>query len=84
MRENLVVSSRGQITLPVKVRQQLGIKPGSVVTVEIRNGELVLHPAAVVEIEVYSDDQIDQWDREDRLDDTERAAILDRLGTTTS
>ncbi len=84
MRENLVVSSRGQVTLPVKMRQLLGIKPGSVVTVEVRNGELVLHPAAVAEIAVYSDEQIAQWDREDRLDDTERATIRDRLGTTTS
>ncbi|ETX01378.1 MAG: hypothetical protein ETSY1_07620 [Candidatus Entotheonella factor] len=81
MRENVVVSSRGQITLPVKVRQQLGIQPGSVVTLEVRNGELVLHPAAVVEIEVYSDEQIAEWDREDGLSETERAAILDRLRT---
>ena len=79
MRENVVVSSRGQITLPVKMRQRLGIQPGSVVTVEMKNGELVLHPAAVVEIAVYPDEEIAQWNREDRLDETERAAILDRL-----
>jgi AbrB family looped-hinge helix DNA binding protein len=84
MRENVVVSSRGQITLPVKMRQRLGIQPGSVITVEVKNGELVLHPAAVVEIAVYSDEQIAQWNREDRLDETERTAILDRLGTPTS
>lgn len=79
MRENLVVSSRGQITLPVKVRQQLGITPGSVVTIEVQNGKLVLHPAAVVEIEIYSDEQIDQWDREDALTNAERLSILGRL-----
>ncbi len=79
MRENLVVSSRGQITLPIKVRQQLGIVPGSVVTVEVRDGEVVLHPAAVVEIEIYSDPQVAQWDKEDVLDEAERLRILDRL-----
>lgn len=84
MRENLIVSSRGQITLPVKIRQQLGIQPGSVVTIEVKDGELVLHPAAVVEIDVYSDEQITEWDQEDRLDETERTAILGRLGTTKS
>src|SRR5262245_52908604 len=31
MRETVIVSSRGQITLPAKVRKRLGITPGSVV-----------------------------------------------------
>ncbi len=79
MLENLVVSSRGQITLPIKVRQQLGIVPGSVVMVEVRDGKVVLHPAAVVEIEIYPDEQMAQWDKEDVLAEAERLSILDRL-----
>ncbi len=82
MRENLIVSSRGQITLPVKMRTRLGIKPGSVITLEERNGALVLRPAAVVEIEVYSEQQIAQWDEDDKLADAERLTILERLDTT--
>ncbi len=79
MRENLIVSSRGQITLPIKIRQQLGIVPGSVVMVEVRDGKVVLHPAAVVEIEIYPDEQMAQWDKEDVLAEAERLSILDRL-----
>ncbi len=81
MRENLIVSSRGQVTLPAALRRRLGIKPGGVVIAEERDGELVLRPAAVVEMKVYSDIDIAKWDEEDRLDDAGRAAIKKRLGT---
>jgi len=55
MRQNLLVSSRGQITLPSLVRKRLGIKSGGVVTLEEKDNVVVLRPAAVVEIETYSD-----------------------------
>jgi len=78
MRETVIVSSRGQITLPAKVRKRLGLKPGSVVLVEERAGELVLRP--VGEIELYTEQQIAEWDQADRLSDVERLAICQHLG----
>ena len=48
MRENLVVSARGQITLPAALRKRLGIDAGDVVIVEDRNGEILLRPAVVL------------------------------------
>jgi len=80
MRENIIVSSRGQITLPAGMRKKLGIKPGGVVIVEDRDGEVVLRPAAVVEVDVYGDTEIDRWQSEDRLSSSERKRILDKLG----
>ncbi|MBK7765310.1 MAG: AbrB/MazE/SpoVT family DNA-binding domain-containing protein [Sulfuritalea sp.] len=79
MRETLIVSSRGQVTLPAGMRKQLGIAPGSAVIIEDRDGELRLKPAAVLEIEAYSDTQIADWDREDALTTDERQRILARL-----
>ena len=79
MPETLIVSSRGQITLPADMRKHLGIAPGSVVIIEERNGELALKPAAVLEIERYSDEQTAQWDSEDTLTAAERKRILARL-----
>ena len=64
------------------MRTRLGIKPGSVITLEERNGALILRPAAVVEIEVYSEQQIAQWDEDDKLADAERLTILEHLDTT--
>ena len=79
MRQNLLVSGRGQITLPASVRKRLGIKSGGVVTIEEKDSEVVLRPAAVVEIETFSNEDIAQWDKEDRLEPSERNALLKRL-----
>jgi AbrB family looped-hinge helix DNA binding protein len=79
MRETLIVSSRGQITLPASIRKQLGLGPGSAVIIEERNGEMTLKPAAVLEIDTYSDAQVAEWDREDVLSADERKRILARL-----
>lgn len=79
VRETLIVSNRGQITLPAGMRKALGIAPGSAVVIEDRDGELSVKPAAVLEIENYSEQQIADWDREDQLAPEERQRILARL-----
>lgn len=80
VKENIVVSGRGQITLPASMRRRLGIKAGGVLVVEDRKGELVLRPAAVVELDTYTDEEISRWEREDRLAPGERPRILKKLG----
>lgn len=79
LREVLTVSSRGQITLPAEMRRHLGIEPGGAVIVEDFGGELRLKPAAVLEVELFSDEAISQWDQADALTDQERQQILKRL-----
>ena len=79
MKETLIVSGRGQITLPAALRKKTGIKEGSAVIIEDRGNELVLKPAAVLEVEIYSDRQIEEWDREDRLTPRESASLLKKV-----
>ena len=79
MRQNLMVSNRGQITLPASIRKRLGIQSGGVVTLEEKDNVVVLRPAAVVEIETYSDEEVARWDKEDRLEPAERNALMKRL-----
>jgi len=67
LREVLMVSSRGQVTLPAEMRRHLGIEPGGAVIVEECEGELRIKPAALIEVETYNDDQIAAWDRADVL-----------------
>jgi AbrB family looped-hinge helix DNA binding protein len=81
LREVLTVSSRGQITLPAEMRRHMGIEPGGAVIVEDCGGELRLKPAAVLEVELYSDEDIAEWDQADALSDQERQQILERLKT---
>ena len=80
-REGLTVSTRDQITLPAEMRRHIGIEPGGAVIVEECGGELRLKPAAVLEVELYSDEDIAEWDQADALSDQERHQILERLKT---
>jgi len=80
MKENTIISERGQITLPSKLRKKLGLESGSVVTIEERKGELVIRPASVIEIDIYSDEEIKRWTEEDTLTTKEKKAIHKKLG----
>ncbi len=44
MQADAVVSSKGQVTLPVAMRAKLGITPGSHIRFEVRGSELVIIP----------------------------------------
>ena len=44
----------------------------------------VLKPAVVMEVELYSDEQIAAWDRVDRLEDGERTTLKQRLERTSA
>ena len=78
-KSTVVVSARGQITLPADLRNRLGIKDGGVVTLEERNGEIVLRPAAVVELTIYSDEDVARWDAEDELSEADRRRVKKKL-----
>ena len=83
MTTTLIVSNRGQVTLPAAMRKRLGIKGGDVVILEDRGNEIVLKPGVVVELELYSDEQIAQWDADDKLEDDERDRIVDAASRAT-
>lgn len=79
MADNIVVSERGQITLPAALRKKLGIEPGAVVQIEERDGGLLLRPAVVLPLEIYSDADIARWKDEDRLRPGERERLARAL-----
>jgi antitoxin PrlF len=79
MRQTLIVSNRGQLTLPANLRKRFGIKDGGAIILEERGNELVLKPAMVLEVEMYTDAQVSAWDEADRLDDVERQSVLQRV-----
>lgn len=80
MKTNIIVSSRGQLTLPAELRKKYRIDEGSVLIAEDRNGEIVLKPATVMEVEYYSDEQIKDWLNVDAFkSDKEREATRAKL-----
>jgi AbrB family looped-hinge helix DNA binding protein len=48
------VGRRGTVVLPAKLRRRLGIEEGSFVVAEEREDGILIRPAAVLPIEIYS------------------------------
>ena len=79
MRQTLIVSKRGQLTLPTALRKRFGIKDGGPIILEEQDNALTLKPAMVLEVEMYTDSQISEWDKADHLEDAEKNRVLKRL-----
>ena len=76
----LVVSPRGQITLPKAVRARLRLSPGSVLLLRVEAGKIVLDPAAVTPVSLYADGEIERLVGADRVNPRERATLRRRWG----
>jgi AbrB family looped-hinge helix DNA binding protein len=58
----LTITDRGTITLPVRLRRQLGLKADDQLIVEATPEGLLLRPAVTVPVEIYSDARIAEFD----------------------
>ena len=75
-KQTLIVSERGQITLPKQLRDRLAIEPGSTLIAEEQDGQLILRPAVVTPVRIYSDKEIEDWITQDALSPSSRKRIL--------
>ena len=78
-KESLILSERGQITLPASMRKALGLRGNAVLTAEQVAGKIVLTPAVVIETEIFDEAQIAEWDRADAFAKGERERLLEKL-----
>ncbi|MBI2741933.1 MAG: AbrB/MazE/SpoVT family DNA-binding domain-containing protein [Rhodospirillales bacterium] len=62
MKTTLTVTDRGTITLPAKLRRQLGIKADDQLIAEATPEGLLLRPAVTLPVEMYSDARIAEFD----------------------
>jgi AbrB family looped-hinge helix DNA binding protein len=62
MKTMLTVTDRGTITLPAKLRRQLGIKADDQLIAEATPEGLLLRPAVTLPLEIYSDARIAEFD----------------------
>ena len=72
MKTTVTINSRGVVTLPVKLRQALGLQADDQLIAETTAEGLLLRPAVTLAVEVYSPE------REREFDDAEAdlAAVL--------
>ena len=52
--ETSKVGKRGSVVIPARLRQQYGIEEGSLVIAEARKDGILIRPAAVPPVEVYT------------------------------
>lgn len=75
------IGKKGQVSIPKGVLDRLGIEPETILLVEANDdGSIVLRPAGVYPVELYSDARVSELLEEDRLTDEEARrlrAVLD-------
>lgn len=57
------LSSKGQVTIPVEVRERLRLEPGDTVIYEIENGRVVLRRAEPFDVAYHAalSDTLEEW-----------------------
>ena len=74
--EMIKLGKRGQVSIPKSVLNRLGIEGEVPMLVDTTDdGAILLRPAGVYPIELYSDERIEEFDAADRMD----AATAERL-----
>ncbi len=69
------LGKKGQVSIPKAVIDRLGLEPETMLLVETSpDGAILLRPAGVYPLEVYSDERVSEFLGEDRLteEETER------------
>ena len=61
MKVTLTVTDRGTITLPAKLRKEMGIEADSLLIAESTEEGILLRPAMALPVEVYSRDRLGEF-----------------------
>jgi AbrB family looped-hinge helix DNA binding protein len=68
--DTVKIGKKGQVSIPRRVLKASGVEAGSQVIVESdADGSIRLRPVAIYPIEIYSDERIAEFERENQLPD---------------
>jgi len=74
------LGKKGQVSLPAAVLRKLGLQGRATLLVEATDdGAVILRPAAVYPIELYSDARVKEFEEADRLSATEAKRVAKAL-----
>lgn len=62
MKVTLTITSRGLVTLPAKLRRELGLKADDQLIAETTPEGLLLRPAVTLPVELYSEARVREFD----------------------
>ena len=70
MKVTLTVTDRGTVTLPARLRKEMGIGADSLLIAESTDEGILLRPAVALPVEIYSQDRLAEFAAaEDDLDE---------------
>ena len=67
MAQTVLVSERGQITLPTAIRKKYALTKDTPLILEDTEQGLLLRKASMIPLKVYSDEEVEKWVREDEI-----------------
>ena len=74
--ETAKLGKRGQVSIPKAVLEKLGLEAESILLVEAtEDGAILLRPAGVYPIEIYSDARVAEFMEEDRMTPEEKERL---------
>jgi AbrB family looped-hinge helix DNA binding protein len=74
--DTVKLGKKGQLSLPASVLRKLGLQGAATLIVEATDdGAVILRPAAVYPIELYTDARIKEFEEENRLTKSEQARV---------
>ena len=66
MSETLKIGPRGTLTLPKDIRTRYGLAPNELLIVEETPEGILLRPASAHPVEIYTNEQLDEFETEER------------------
>jgi AbrB family looped-hinge helix DNA binding protein len=74
--DTVKLGKKGQLSLPASVLRKLGLQGAATLIVEATDdGAVVLRPAGVYPVELYTDARIKEFEEENRLTKTEQTRV---------
>ncbi len=75
------LGKKGQLSLPASVLRKLGLEGAATLLIEATDdGAVILRPAAVYPIELYTDARIKEFDAANRHTESEKARVRKAVG----
>jgi len=72
----VVLGEKGQVTIPRAVRRKMHLNGGDPLLLDLApDGSIVLKPAGVYPVEIYTEERLKEFEREDRLSALERRRL---------
>ncbi len=79
--DTVTLGSKGQVSIPKPALQRLGLEGGELLLVETTSdGAILLRPAAVYPIEIYSNDRVSEFLAEDEMPAAVAAKVRKAVG----